>query len=290
MAILLTRETPCLVQGITGGQGSYHARLMRQYGTRIVAGTTPGRGGSQAEGTPVYDSVAEAVAAHPEIAASAVWVPPRFAADAVLEALAAGIRLVVVVSELIPLHDAIAMRSAADAAGAIVIGGNTPGIITPGQAKLGLAPPIAYSPGQVGVISRSGSLSYETCNSLKLAGLGQSTVVGIGGDRVVGTPMERLLQLFQADPHTDAVVLLGEIGGLYEERAANFIATMTKPVVAFIAGKSAPPGKRMGHQSAIIERGVGTWQSKVAALTAAGAAVVDSPAQVGPRLRTILST
>lgn len=289
MAILLTKDTPCLVQGITGGQGQRHARLMREYGTRVVAGTTPGRGGSQVDGIPVYDSVAEAVAAHPEIAAAAVWVPPRFAADAVLEAIAAGIRLVVVVSELMPLHDAIVMRAAADAAGAIVIGGNTPGIITPGQAKLGLAPPIAYSPGRIGVISRSGSLSYETCNGINLAGLGQSTVVGIGGDRVVGTPMERMLQLFEADPATDAVVLLGEIGGQYEERAAQYIKTMSKPVVACIAGRFAPPGKRMGHQSAIIERGVGTWQSKVDALKAAGATVVDSPAQVGPRLRQILS-
>lgn len=289
MSILLDTNTQCIVQGITGGQGAFHTELMLKYGTRIVAGTTPGRGGEVVAGVPVYDSVAEAMAAHPEVKASAVWVPARFAQDAVFEAISAGIRLVVAVAEFIPLHDAIRIRSLADREGAIVIGGNTPGIITPGKAKLGLAPPIAYRPGNIGVISRSGSLSYETCNSINRAGLGQSTVVGIGGDKVVGTPMEKILALFDEDPDTEAVVICGEIGGQYEERAAEYVRQMRKPVVAFIAGRFAPPGKRMGHQSAIIQQGIGTWESKARALSHAGAVVVDSPGKIGPKLREILT-
>lgn len=288
MSILLDSQTQCIVQGITGGQGAFHTGLMLQYGARIVAGATPGRSGETVHGVPVYDSVAEAVEAHPGIEASAVWVPARFARDAVFEAIDAGIKKVVVVAEFMPLHDAIRIRALADREGAIVIGGNSPGIITPGQAKLGLAPPIAYQPGNVGVISRSGSLSYETCNSINRAGLGQSTVVGIGGDKVVGTPMERILALFEQDPATEAVVLCGEIGGQYEERAAEYIGRMKKPVVAFIAGRFAPEGNRMGHQSAIVERGVGAWESKARALREAGAYLVDSPGQIGPKLRQVM--
>lgn len=289
MSILLNKDTQCLVQGITGGQGSFHTKLMLDYGTKIVAGTTPGRSGEKVHGVPVYDSVEEAVRAYPQIEATAVWVPGPFVKDAVFEAISAGLKLVVVVGELIPVHDGIAMRALADRSGCLVIGGNTPGVVTPGQAKIGLAPAIAYRPGTIGVISRSGSLSYEVCSTINAAGLGESTVVGIGGDRVVGTPMEKVLALFEADPGTEAVVLCGEIGGLYEERAAAFIATMKKPVVAFLAGRFAPPGKRMGHQSAIVERGVGTWESKARALKEAGAYLVESPAQIGDKLKEVLA-
>lgn len=288
MVVLLTKNTKCLVQGITGGQGIFHTKLMLDYGTMIVAGTTPGKGGQKVEGVPVYDSVTEALKNHPSIEATSIWVPAPFVKDAVFEAVHSGLKLVVLIPEHIPVHDSIQIRSLAEERSAIVIGGNSPGIITPGQAKIGIFPPLAVTPGNIGVITRSGSLSYEACSSINAAGFGQSTVIGMGGDKVVGTPPNRLIKLFVEDEYTEAIVLLGEIGGLYEERAAEYIGTIKKPVVAFVAGSSSPPEKRMGHQGAVIERGLGAWENKVKALQDSGAHVVDSPAKVGPILKKIL--
>lgn len=268
-----------LIQGITGRQGSFHARQMLEYGTPIVAGVTPGRGGETVHGVPVYDTVEEALETH-AVNASVIFVPAPQARDAAFEAVAAGLELVVIVTEHIPLHDALAIMAFAQERGALVVGPNTYGVCTPGRAKLGIPPNAIFSPGPVGVAARSGTLSYEIVNSLTAAGLGQSTVVGMGGDRVVGLSFLDLLKRFERDEATRAVVLVGEIGGTAEEEAAEFIKTMSKPVVAFIAGRTAPPGRRMGHAGAIVERGRGTYESKVRALDAAGVRLASFPWEV----------
>jgi succinyl-CoA synthetase alpha subunit len=280
MSVLVDRSTRVVVQGITGHQGTVHARQMREFGTEVVAGVTPGKGGSKVEGVPVFDSVREAVSAT-GANASCIFVPAPYAKDALLEAVDAGLPLAVVVTEHIPFHDMLVMYHYARSRGTRIIGPNCPGIASPGASKVGIIPNVVFRPGRVGVISRSGTLTYEIVNGIKEHGLGQSTCIGLGGDPVVGTSFVDALPLFEADPDTDLLVLVGEIGGTAEEEAAEHIRTsFTKPVVAYIAGRSAPPGKRMGHAGAIIARGKGTAASKVAALEAAGARVARFPYEV----------
>ncbi len=280
MSVLVDRTTRVVVQGITGHQGTVHTRQMREFGTEVVAGVTPGKGGTTVEGVPVYDSVREAVAAT-RANASCIFVPAPFAKDALLEAVDAGLPLAVIVTEHIPFHDMLVMYHYARARGTRIIGPNCPGIAAPAGAKVGIIPNVVFRPGRVGVISRSGTLTYEIVNGIKEHGLGQSTCIGLGGDPVVGTSFVDALPWFEADPDTDLLVLVGEIGGTAEEEAAEYIrASFTKPVVAYIAGRSAPPGKRMGHAGAIIARGKGTAESKVAALEAAGARVARFPYEV----------
>ncbi|PZN07145.1 MULTISPECIES: succinate--CoA ligase subunit alpha [Thermaerobacter] len=287
MAILIDERTRVVVQGITGHQGSFHTGQMLDYGTRVVAGVSPGKEGQEVRGVPVYDTVEAAVEKH-GATASVVFVPAPFAKDAVLEALDAGIKLVVVITEHVPLHDAMEIMARARLKGATVVGPNTFGVISPGKSKIGIMPNAIYTPGRVGIVARSGTLSYEIAASLSHAGFGQSTVVGMGGDRVVGLSFIDVLKLFEQDKETEAVVLVGEIGGTAEEEAAEYIKGMSKPVVAYLAGKHAPPGKRMGHAGAIIERGRGTYQSKVEALEAAGARVAALPWQVADLVREVL--
>ena len=280
MSILLHRQTSVLVQGITGRVGRAQTKWMLDYGTNIVAGVTPGKGGEIVEGIPVYDTVAEAVANH-KVKASVFFVPPGAAKDAALETMAAGVRFIVIVTEHIPVHDVMEMREYARDREAWLIGPTSPGIITPGEAKVGIMPGNMFVPGCIGVISRSGTLSYEISANLTSTGLGQSTVVGIGGDPVVFSSMPELLELFEKDPGTDLVVLLGEVGGTQEQNAAKFIDRwMTKPVVAYIAGRNAPEGKRMGHAGAIIQSGMDTPQSKVTALRQVGVEVARYPLEV----------
>ncbi|MBD3349574.1 MAG: succinate--CoA ligase subunit alpha [Candidatus Eisenbacteria bacterium] len=280
MSIFVDGATRLCVQGITGRDGSFHAKGMREYGTRVVAGVTPGKGGGEVDGVPVYDSVAEAVE-RTGADASITFVPARFATDAVLEAAEAGVRLVVAVTEGIPTLDAVRLYHRLDALGTRMIGPNCPGIISPGKSKVGIMPGSIHSQGQVGVVSRSGTLTYEVVDHLRQAGLGQSSVVGIGGDPIIGTSFIDCLSAFEEDDETEAVVLIGEIGGTDEEEAARFVEEeMTKPVVGFIAGRSAPPGKRMGHAGAIIAGGKGTAEEKIEALTAAGVPVAERPSDI----------
>lgn len=297
MSILVDRETRVLVQGITGAAGSFHTAQCLAYGTQVVAGCTPGRGGETftAPGpdgapvaVPVFDTVADAVAAT-GADATCVFVPPLGAADAILEAAAAGCRLVVAITEGIPIADMVRVRRALDGTTTQLLGPNCPGIITPGQCKIGIMPGSIHRPGRIGVVSRSGTLTYEAVGQLSALGLGQSTAIGVGGDPVGGLDFVDLLALFEADPGTDAVLMIGEIGGNAEERAAAFIADhMRKPVAAFVAGLTAPPGKRMGHAGAIIAGGRGTAQDKIASLRAAGVAVAPSPAEMGATLKGLL--
>ncbi len=287
MAIIVDERTKVLVQGITGNQGSFHTRQMLEYGTRVVAGVTPGKGGETVHGVPVYDTVQAAVDSHGANAA-VIFVPAPFARDAAFEAIDAGLETVVIITEHIPVHDAMAIMAFAAERGATVIGPNTYGICSPGKCKIGIPPNVVFHPGPVGVVARSGTLSYEIVHSLTQSGLGQSTVIGMGGDRVVGLTFIDVLKRFEKDDSTRAVVLVGEIGGTAEEEAAEYIKTMEKPVVAYIAGRSAPPGKRMGHAGAIIERGRGTYESKVKALEAAGARVAEVPWQVAELVRAAL--
>jgi len=282
MAILVDKNTRLLVQGITGREGEFHSQQMIEYGTQVVAGVTPGKGGQRAcDGrVPVFDTVAEAVAAS-EANASVVYVPARFAADAVLEAADAGIPLIVCITEGIPTQDMIRVRAYLDQKGARLVGPNCPGLLSPGEAKVGIMPGHIATPGPVGVVSRSGTLTYEVVYALTMHGIGQTTCVGIGGDPIIGTTFVDVLEMFENDPLTEQVVLIGEIGGSDEERAARFIAErMTKPVVAFIAGRTAPPGKRMGHAGAIIEGGTGTAAEKIAAFEVVGVPVADHPEQI----------
>ncbi|HUI38795.1 MAG TPA: succinate--CoA ligase subunit alpha [Thermoplasmata archaeon] len=280
MTVLVDRDTRVLVQGITGHQGTVHTRQMKLFGTQVVAGATPGKGGSTVEGVPVFDTVRQAIeTAHPN--AACIFVPAPFAKDAFLESVDAGIRLLVVVTEHIPFHDMLTMYHYARAHGAHVIGPNCPGIAAPGKSKVGIIPNVILQPGPVGVISRSGTLTYEIVNGLSERGLGQSTCIGLGGDPVVGTDFIDALPLFDRDPETDVLVMVGEIGGTAEEDAAATIPRhFSKPVVAYVAGRSAPPGKRMGHAGAIIARGRGTAETKVAALRAAGVEVARFPYEI----------
>ncbi len=283
MSILVGPETRLLVQGITGREGSFHTQQMVAYGTRIVAGVTPGKGGESVAGVPVFDTVAEAVAAT-GANTSIVYVPPARAAEAILEAADAGIGLIVCITEGIPVWDMLRVLRALQGRPVRLVGPNCPGIITPGVAKVGIMPGHIHAPGTVGVVSRSGTLTYEVVWALTQAGLGQSTAVGIGGDPLVGTNFVDVLRLLAADPATRAVALIGEIGGSAEEEAAAYIASMNKPVAAFIAGRTAPPDRRMGHAGAIIAGGVGTAADKMARLREAGALIAETPAQVAPLL------
>lgn len=270
MAILVDKDSEILVQGITGGAGSFHTKRMLQYGTNIIAGTSPGKGGQEVEGIPVYDTVRECVEEH-GADVSIIFLPARFVMDAATEAIHAGVKLVVVIPEHIPIHDMMMVRKEAQKQGARVIGGNTAGIISPGEANLGIMPDIAFSPGRVGTVSRSGSLTYYVADTLTRTGYGETTCVGLGGDPVLGSTFNEILELFEEDNKTKAVVLVGEIGGVYEELAGSTISKMKKPVVAMVGGLTAPPGKRMGHAGAIVEGELGTAQSKVKSLEESGA-------------------
>jgi succinyl-CoA synthetase alpha subunit len=282
MSILISKNTRLLVQGITGREGTFHSRQMIEYGTQVVAGVTPGKGGQWAiDGkVPVFDTVTEAVEAT-DANASIIYVPARFAPDAILEATDAELLLVVCITEGIPTQDMIQVRAYLDQEETRLVGPNCPGLITPGEAKVGIMPGHIHKPGPIGVVSRSGTLTYEVVHALTMQGIGQSTCVGIGGDPVNGSSFIDILKLFESDPMTEQVVLIGEIGGTDEERAAEFIAAkMSKPVTAFIAGRTAPPGKRMGHAGAIIEGGSGTAAEKMAALEAVGVRVAEHPEQI----------
>ena len=281
MELFVGKDTRAIVQGITGTQGSFHTKLMLDYGTQIVAGVTPGKGGTRIHKVPVYNTVEEAVKKH-SANASIIFVPARFAVDAVLESLESGLKTIVVITEHIPVKDAIEVTARAKQHGATVIGPNTPGIITPGECKLGVMPTHVFKPGIVGVVSRSGTLTYEIAAGISAKGLGQSTCIGLGGDPVVGLSFVEVLRMFEVDKHTEAVALIGEIGGNLEELAADFVSKegYSKPVVAFVAGRTAPLGKRMGHAGAIITGGAGTAQSKIDAFRKAGIEVAEKPSDV----------
>ncbi len=280
MSILVDKKTRLLVQGITGREGEFHTRQMIDYGTNVVGGTSPGKGGSWVAGVPVFDTVREAVSAT-GANVSIIYVPARFASDAILEAAGAGVPLVVCVTEGIPTLDMIRVRARLDCLGTRLVGPNCPGLITPGEAKVGIMPGHVHAPGSVGVVSRSGTLTYEVVYALTMRGLGQSTAIGIGGDPIIGTDFIDVLRLFEQDPKTDRVVLIGEIGGSDEERAAEYIAHhLTKPVVAFVAGQTAPPGKRMGHAGAIIQGGEGTAAEKIKVFRSVGVRVASHPAEI----------
>jgi succinyl-CoA synthetase alpha subunit len=281
MAILLDRNTRLIVQGLTGKEGTFHAKAAAAYGTNVVGGVTPGKGGTTHEGWPVFNTVADAVRAT-GANATVIFVPPPFAADAVMEATDAGVGLTVCITEGIPTLDMLKVMTFMRGKRTRLIGPNCPGIITAGQGKAGIIPAQICSPGRVGVVSKSGTLTYEAIHQLTRLGLGQTTCIGIGGDPLIGTTFIDALELFAKDPETEAVVMIGEIGGSAEEEAAMWIrANFRKPVVSFIAGQTAPPGRRMGHAGAIIAGGKGTAAEKMAALTAAGVTVVKSPADIG---------
>ena len=283
MSILVDEKTKVIVQGITGRDGSFHTKQMIEYGTKVVAGVTPGKGGQVAEGVPVFNSVKEAVA-ETDADASVIYVPPAFAADALLEAVDSGVELVVCITEGLPVNNMLKVFNYLKTKKTRLIGPNCPGIISPGKTKLGILPASIHAQGNIGLVSRSGTLTYEVVFALTNAGLGQSTCIGIGGDPVIGTNFIDTLRLFQDDPETEAIVLIGEIGGTDEEKAADFIKEyVTKPVVAFIAGRTAPPGKRMGHAGAIISGGKGTADEKIEALNNAGIPVAQIPQDI-PKL------
>lgn len=279
MSILVDRDTRLLVQGITGREGSFHTKQMLAYGTQVVAGVTPGKAGETVEGVPVYNTVREAVEAQ-GVNTSIIFVPPRFAADAVMEAVDCGIELVVCITEWIPVHEMMHVTSYVRSKGARLVGPNCPGVISPDKALVGILPGVIFKPGNVGLVSRSGTLTYEVVNELSAKGLGQSTCVGIGGDPIIGTRFIDVLREFEADPETDVVVMIGEIGGSDEEEAAEYIKEMSKPVIGFISGRTAPPGKRMGHAGAIISGNTGTAESKIEALQAANVPVADTISEI----------
>ncbi len=288
MGILIDEKTKVIVQGITGRDGSFHARQMKAYGTKLVAGVTPGRGGEKFEGIPIFDTVNQAKDAT-GANCSIIYVPPPFAADAIYEAADAGIPLVVCITEGIPTSDMLKVYHYLKTTQTRLIGPNCPGLITPGKCKVGIMPAQIHKPGPVGVVSRSGTLTYEVVYNLTLSGIGQSTCIGIGGDPVIGTNFIDVLVLFNKDKETKAVVLIGEIGGTDEEKAAAFIkAEMTKPVVAFIAGQTAPPGKRMGHAGAIISGGAGTAKEKIETFKKVGVPVASTPAEIPALVAKVL--
>ena len=281
MTLLVGKQTRAIVQGITGNQGSFHARLMREYGTQIVAGVTPGKGGTNVQGVPVYDTVATAVEKH-DPNASIIFVPAPFAKEAGMEAIDSGLNPVVIITEMIPARDSMILMEYAKQHGTTIVGANTPGVITPGEAKLGIMPGDVFSPGGVGVASRSGTLTYEIAMYLTHAGIGQSTCLGIGGDPITGLNFVDVLKMFRDDKSTNAVVLIGEIGGSAEEDAANFIedTKYPKPVAAYVAGRAAPPGKRMGHAGAIITGTEGTADAKIKRFTEVGVRVAEVPSEL----------
>lgn len=290
MSILIDKKTRLLVQGITGGEGSFHTRRCVQYGTKVVAGVTPGKGGTDLDGIPVFNTVERAVA---ETGAntSIIFVPAAFAADAILEAAEGGISLVVCITEGIPTLDMVIVQRYLKQKKVRLVGPNCPGLLSPGKSKVGIMSGDIFLEGNVGVVSRSGTLTYEAVSQLTALGIGQSTCVGLGGDPIIGTVFVDALELFQKDRQTEAVVLIGEIGGNQEQIAAEFIKKkMTKPVIAFVAGSSAPPGRRMGHAGAIITGNSGKAQEKIAALQAAGATIAASPAQIGTTTQKVLAS
>lgn len=287
MSILIDKNTKVITQGITGATGLFHAQGARDYGTQMVGGVTPGKGGTSIDGFPVFDTVKEAVE-KTGASASVIYVPPPFAADSIMEAVDAGIELVCCITEGIPVLDMVKVKQFMKGKKTRLIGPNCPGVITPGECKIGIMPGYIHKPGRVGVVSRSGTLTYEAVWQLSCLGMGQSTCVGIGGDPVNGTNHLDVLRLFQADPNTDAVIMIGEIGGTSEEEAARFVKDyMTKPVAAYIAGVTAPPGKRMGHAGAIISGGKGTATEKVEILRECGISVADSPAEMAQALMKV---
>ena len=289
MSVLVDKSTRLIVQGITGKEGSFHATQMRDYGTNIAGGVTPGKGGTTHEGFHVFNTVAEAVR-ETGANASVIYVPPPFAADAIMEAADAGVPLIVCITEGIPALDMVKAYAFVKQRGVQLIGPNCPGVISPGKCKVGIMPARIHLEGRVGVVSRSGTLTYEAVGQLTTLGTGQSTCIGIGGDPVIGTTQRDALELFNHDPDTDAVIMIGEIGGSAEEEAAEYVkASMKKPVVGFICGQTAPPGRRMGHAGAIISGGKGTAAEKMAAMTAAGIHVVKSPADIGAKLKEVLN-
>jgi len=280
MAVLLTKDTKIIVQGITGYQGLYHAKLMKEYGSQVVGGTRPGKGGEEVDGFPIFDTVAEAKEAT-GATASVIFVPAKFTKLAAFEAIDAGMELVVIITEGVPVWDTIAIVDRANNAGVTVVGPNCPGLMTPGQAKIGIIPGDIVSSGNIGVVSRSGTLTYEVAHQLNRAGMGISTIFGIGGDPVKQTNFKKVIQLFNEDPETEKIVMIGEIGGSAEEIAAEYIKEhVSKPVVAFIAGKTAKEGKTMGHAGAIVRGGSGTAEGKIKALSEAGAHIADKLSQI----------
>ena len=290
MGILVNSSTRVLVQGITGREGSFHTKLMLEYGTKIVAGTSPGKGGSYVHGVPVYNTVYEAVREQGPVDASIVFVPARSASDAVYEAIDHGVKVVVVITEGIPLHDEIKFVNYARSRGVNIVGPNTPGVMTVGECKLGIMPAHVFKRGSVGLVSRSGTLTYEIARELNKHNYGVSTVVGLGGDPITGLDFIDVYKMFLEDKETEAVVLIGEIGGDAEERFADYYSKLSvkKPVVAYIAGRTAPPGKRMGHAGAIISMGMGDYKSKRSSLESAGIPVAETPSQVPLLLREVL--
>ncbi|WP_124727563.1 succinate--CoA ligase subunit alpha [Staphylospora marina] len=288
MSIFVNKETKVIVQGITGATGLFHTKQMIEYGTQIVGGVTPGKGGTEVEGVPVFDTVEQAVKAT-GANASVIYVPPAFAADAIMEATDAGLDLVVCITEGIPVLDMVKVKRYMEGKKTRLVGPNCPGVITPGECKIGIMPGYIHTKGHVGIVSRSGTLTYEAVHQLTTRGIGQSTAVGIGGDPVNGTNFIDCLKAFEADPETKAVILIGEIGGTAEEEAAEWIkANMTKPVVGFIGGQTAPPGKRMGHAGAIISGGKGTAAEKIATLERCGVKVAPTPSSIGETLVSVL--
>jgi succinyl-CoA synthetase alpha subunit len=288
MSILIDKKTRVVVQGITGGEGTFHTQRMQEYGTKVVAGMTPGKGGTTHLGVPVFNTVADAVEKEGANAA-AIFVPPFFAADAIMEAADAGVSVIVCITEGLPTFDMIKVKAYLQGKAVALIGPNTPGIISPGKCKIGIMPGHIHTPGTIGIISRSGTLTYEAVQQVSQVGFGQSTAIGIGGDPIVGYKYIDLLKLFKKDKETEAVILIGEIGGTAEEEAAEFIKKeFPKPVVSFIAGQTAPPGRRMGHAGAIISGGKGTAKEKMEALLAAGVHVAQSPADIGKKVKDAL--
>jgi succinyl-CoA synthetase alpha subunit len=289
MSIIINKETRVICQGITGKVGQFHTRGCKEYGTNMVGGVTPGKAGETVEGVPVFDTVEQAVA-KTGANATMIFVPPAFTADAILESLDAGIKTIIAITEGVPVIDMVRVYDLVKRSDARLIGPNCPGVITPGECKIGIMPGYIHRPGSVGVMSRSGTLTYEAVWQITSLGMGQSTCVGLGGDPIVGTSFIDLLRLFEADPKTEAIMFLGEIGGTAEEEAAAFVKQhVTKPVAAFIAGRAAPPGKRMGHAGAIISGGKGTAAEKVAALEAAGIEVAQTPADLGGALQRAIA-